>query len=84
MTQPATPAYYIQLAKDHLADGGQPPAAIAYALIALAELAATNMTNVVMDATTRGAMAMTDAIASIFSVLNPSGNWPNPAEETDQ
>lgn len=68
-----TPAEHIARAKAELAKGGAPQSAIAHAVIAIAELMATNMTDVIVDATTRGAVATADALGTILNVVNPVG-----------
>lgn len=68
---PLMPADHIAQAKDALANGADPRYATAHALIAIAELMATNMTNAIMEATTAGALAATEAFGSILSVVNP-------------
>lgn len=50
---------------------GKTQDATAHALIAIAELMATNMTDVVIDATARGAVAAADAFGTILNVVNP-------------
>lgn len=74
--RPLTAAEHIDQAKSYLAEGAPPEPAIAHALIAIAELMATNMTNLVFDATTRGAVAGAETMATIFNVFNPvSPKW---------
>lgn len=73
---PLTPAEHIARAKEELTSGAEPGHATAHALIAIAELMATNMTDAIVDATTRGAVAATEALSSIFSVFNPGGLTP--------
>lgn len=70
---PLTPAEHIARAKEELTSGAEPGHATAHALIAIAELMATNMTDVILDATTRGAMATAEALGTILNVLNPAG-----------
>ena len=66
---------HIVRAKAELAAGEYRPA-MAHALVAIAELMATNMTDVmtdiILDATTRGAVAATEALGTILSVTNPT------------
>lgn len=70
---PLTTAEHIARAKGHLAEGAPADLAIAHALVALAELMATNMTDAILDATSRGAVAMAESIGTILSVVNPGG-----------
>lgn len=70
---PLTTAEHIARAKGHLAEGAPADLAIAHALIALAELMATNMTDALVDATTRGAVATAEAIGTVLGVVNPGG-----------
>lgn len=73
-----TAADHITYAKDELAQGGRPEVATAHALIAIAELMATNMTEVVIDATGRGAMAMAETVGGVFSAISPGIANPGP------
>lgn len=59
-----TPDEYL----DHIAD-----AILADAILAIAELMATNMTDVILESTARGAVAAAEAIISIFGITNPGG-----------
>lgn len=68
---PLTPAEHIVRAKEELASGAEPGYATAHALIAIAEVMATNMTDALIDATTRGAVAATEALGSIFGMVYP-------------
>ena len=72
---PMVAAQHITRAKQELAAGDH-TAAQTHALIAIAELMATNMTDVmtdvILDATTRGAVAATEALGTILSVTNPT------------
>lgn len=68
---PLTTAEHIARAKGHLAEGAPPEQAIAHVLIAIAELMATNMTNTILDATARGAVASAEALATVLSIVNP-------------
>lgn len=70
---PLTPGEHIDQAKACLAEGASPQYAIAHALVAIAEIMATNVTDVILDATTRGAMATAEALGSVMSVLDPCG-----------
>lgn len=73
---PLTAAQHITEAKEILAAGGSTDLARTHAFIAIAELMATNMTNVILDATTRGALAATEAFSSILSAVNPGATTP--------
>jgi hypothetical protein len=73
-----TPAEHIARAKAELARGGDADAAIAHAVTAIAELMATNMIDVIVDATTRGAVATADALGTILNVVNPGANQQSP------
>lgn len=72
-----TAAEHINEAKGYLAEGASASAqqAIGHALVAIAELMATNMatnmTNVIIDSVGRGAMATAEAIGTISSVFGP-------------
>lgn len=70
---PLTPGEHIDQAKACLAEGASPQYAIAHALVAVAEIMATNVTDVILDATTRGAVAATEALSSLLDVVNPAG-----------
>ena len=63
---------HIDSAKTAIARG-RTQDATAHALIATAELMATNMTDAIIDATARGAVAATEAFGNILSVVNPGG-----------
>ncbi|MDQ2628402.1 MAG: hypothetical protein M3Y90_15590 [Actinomycetota bacterium] len=67
-----TPAEHIERANAEI-EYNRADHATAHALIAIAELMATNMTNAIMEATTSGAVAAAEAISSIFSIVNPGG-----------
>lgn len=69
------PAEHIERAKDDIAHG-QPEAATAHALIAIAELLATNMTNTIIEATTNGALATAEAFGSVLGAVNPGTTAP--------
>jgi hypothetical protein len=78
---PLTAAEHIDRAKTQLANGWQADYAIAHALVAIAELMATNMTDIIIDATARGALATAEAVGSIFNVVgipNPGPNITHP------
>lgn len=68
---PLTAAEHIARAKSDLANGSEADYAIAHALIAIAELMATNMTNTIIDAAARGAMATAEAVGTIFNTVSP-------------
>lgn len=82
---PMTTAERIEQAKRELDSyGGGPEFATAHALIAIAELMATNINNVIMDATARGAVAAAESLGSILSVLTPgSMRWPDNGQPTE-
>lgn len=71
---PRTIAEHIELAKAELA-GDEPELyahlAIAHALVAIAELMAINVTDTIIDATTRGAMAGAEALATVVNAFSP-------------
>ena len=70
---PLTTAERISLAKTILDEDQAPEWAIAHALVAIAELMATNTADLIVDATARGAVAAAEAIGTVLSVVNPGG-----------
>lgn len=76
------PAEHIERAKEEIGYD-RAEYATAHALIAIAELMATNMTNAIMEATTSGAVAATEAFSSILSVVNPGAVTVNDTDTSE-